>query len=349
MNIPTPRFSNMTRRELSFEACDSLAARGVKPSVTLVHEESIAIAGMKKGSAGDVQGDIKLWFEDLLASKRDRRLADVPGPVAAAFRTVWLSAVEQSNESLAAGRAEAAAQVEEAQAEVERTNGLAEEMRQQLTLAHAEIDARDAAISRLDADVATLRGEIVALNAKLGAKDERIEAITAELARKSADHAAALVELDGARKHAIVQIDQARGEARHWKEQWERSDQEARGARTAADTYRNKAGSLEASLAGVNGRLAQLQESLTDEKARGATLNSQLASEQAYSRKLLAELSDVRVAGETALARLAAAEAALEVAQESVAQAMEREHAALEEMQRLRAVPGQAADELKKK
>lgn len=345
------RYSNMSRRELTFEACDALAQQGKKPSVALVFEQTMALAGIKKGSAGDVQADIGLWYDDLFASKRDRRLIDVPAPVAAAFRKIWLGAVEQADEGLASHRSAAAAQVDAAEAEVERANALAENMRQQLALAHIEIEARDATIVRLDDEAASFKSVIMALNARLGAKDERIEALTGELSRKATDHAAAITELDGARKHALLQIDQARGETRHWKEQWERSADETRGARTAADTYRNKASALEVELAGAKGRLSQipqLQESVADEKARSAVLGEQLASEQSFSRKLQAELSDTRIAGESARAGLAAAENALALAREATAHAAARERAALEEVAGLRAAqPGPTLEQPK--
>ena len=57
--------SQITRQELTWRACDALAAAGKKPSIGLVREWTIAATGPKKGSDGDVQKDIHLWGETL--------------------------------------------------------------------------------------------------------------------------------------------------------------------------------------------------------------------------------------------------------------------------------------------
>ena len=174
------------------------------------------------------------------------------------------------------------------------------------------------------------------LTAKLGAKDERIEALTAELARKVAEQAAAFVELDGARRHAMLQIDQARGEGRHWKEQFERGDQEVRTARTAADSYRGKASNLEAALAGANGRLSALQESLAAEQLRTAALSAQLNAEQDGSRRHAQEMATAHIAVEATNARLESAVRELAGFRDEVAEARVRERRAIEEAAELR-------------
>lgn len=128
--------------------------------------------------------------------------------------------------------------------------------------------------------------------------------------------------------HALMQIDQARGEGRHWKEQFERADQEARGARTAADSYRGKAATLEASLAGATARLNAVQESLVGEKERCASLLAQLAAEQEANRRQADELIGARVAVE---ARLDAASLELSAVRSSLDDARVRELRAIEE------------------
>lgn len=300
----TEKFARMTRQELTFAACDALAVNGRKPSVALVREQTIILAGIKKGSDGDVQEDIRLWYDGL------------PERMATLFRATWRGAVELAQEGVAGERMQLEQERERAATDVARARDLAESMRQELALANATIDARDAAIARLDGASAQQQAEIVQLTAKLGAREERIEALTAELARKAAEQAAAFTELDGARKHALLQIDQARGEGCHWKEQYERGEQGAQSLRAMAETYRGRAGNLEAELAGVKGRLQALEDGLASERRHGAALSAQLADEQERARRQAADLASARIAVEAANARLESAARELAAAAE---------------------------------
>ncbi|QYF93026.1 DNA-binding protein [Massilia sp. PAMC28688] len=336
---PTTRrdFAALPRQELTFAACDALAARSRKPSVSLVRETTLEIAGVKKGSDGDVQEDIRLWYEALFALKRAAGADGVPDRMTAMFHTLWRAAVEQADERLVAEREKLARDREVLQDDLKRADQRSDALRYELDTAQAALEARDETIARLDQLVSGIRAEEQSLHAVILAKDERIEALTAELARKAADQAAALVELDGARKYALVQIDQARGEARHWKEQWDRSDQDARGARAAADTYRSKASNLESSLAGAMGRMGQLQETLNDEKARAAGLSGRLDEEQAFARKVQVELADLRVEVEALRTRHDAAKREVRAAKDLAAAATQRETEVVAELDLLRA------------
>lgn len=332
-----PNYGTLPRQQLTFAACDALARSGRKPSVALVREQTMLFAGIKKGSDGDVQEDIRLWYDALFALKRDAAIGGVPEQMATLFRATWRGAVELAEEGLAAERATLKREREQAAADVDRAGAAADALRHQLALAQAELDARDGAIARLDGTVAQCRAELVQLNAKLGAKDERIAGLTDELARKTTEQAAAVTELDGARRHALLQVDQARGEGRHWKEQFERADQDARGARTAADTYRGKASNLEAELAGTKGRLQAMQETQVAEKARLIALEAQLQTEQATARRNLDEVASARVGAQAAHARMESAARELDAVRELAEQLRTGERRALEELMQLRA------------
>lgn len=325
-----------TRKELTFAACDALAISGKKPSVALVRQQTMVLAGIKKGSDGDVQEDIRLWYEDLFALKRDASIAGIPEPMAALFRETWRGAVELAEEGVSGARAELERDRERAAAEVDRARTVSDALRHELAMAIKEVEARDAAIARLDGIVAQCEAQMVQMNAKVAAKDERIEALSDELARKITEQAAAVTALEGDRRHALLQVDQARGEGRHWKEQFERSDRDARAARLEADAYRNKAAGLETGLAGANGRLEVLQQSFAAERERTAALSSQLAQEQHALRVLSEELSSLRIAVETSNAKLQSGERELSAAKADIAAARVRERKAIDEIDRLR-------------
>ena len=330
-----------SRKDLTFAACDLLAKAGKKPSVALVRQETVVLAGIRKGSDGDVQEDIRLWYESLFALKRGAAIGGIPEPMAALFRETWRGAVELAEEGVSDARAQLERDRERAAAEVDRARAVSDALRHELALAIKEVEARDAAIARLDGTVAQCEAQIVQLNAKLAAKDERIESLSDELARKITEQAAAVTALEGDRRHALLQVDQARGEGRHWKEQFERAEKEARASRTEADSYRNKASNLEAALAGANGRLSALQESLATEKDRTAALTSQVAAEQLTIRQLGEDLSNSRVAVEAASARHESALRELASARDSVTEARSGERRALEEAAELRGRPSQ--------
>lgn len=88
----------------------------------------------------------------------------------------------------------------------------------------------------------------------------------------------ALVELDGLRKHSLLQIDQARGEVRHWKTEFERVGHENR---MTLETYRQKAPSLATDLAGARGRLSAIEEALMSARLRNANLEQRMSATQA--------------------------------------------------------------------
>ena len=263
----------LSRQELTRLACDALAAAGKKPSIGLVREWTIASTGAKKGSDGDVQKDIHGWFDDVLKLKRDSAIDGLPDAVGSLARDFWRLAVDSASDALAGERdalaldkAAADRRVAQAHEHTRIAGDLANTLTTRLDIATETIAGRDDTIRRLEDALAQAR-------ASATAKDERLAGIADELARTTAQYAAGLVELEGARKHSLLQIDQARGESRHWKAEFERVDHENR---TTLETYRQKASSLATELAGARGRLSAIEEALAAARARNAALEQRM-------------------------------------------------------------------------
>ena len=253
-----------------------LAAAGKKPSIGLVREWTIASTGAKKGSDGDVQKNIHGWFDDLLKLKRDRVIDGLPDAVGSLARDFWRLAVDCAGDALACERdalevdkAAADRLVVQAREQTVAAVDLANALTTRLDIATETIAGRDDTIRRLEDALAEAR-------ATLTAKDERLAGIADELARTTQQYAVGLIELEGARKHSLLQIDQARGESRHWKAEFERVDHENR---TTLETYRQKASSLATELAGTRGRLSAIEEALTVARVRNAALEQSIAAQ----------------------------------------------------------------------
>jgi len=103
----------------------------------------------------------------------------------------------------------------------------------------------------------------------------RIAGLSADLARKAEEHASGLAELDGLRRHSLLQIDQARGETRHWKREFERVDHENK---TTLETYRQKASTLANELAAARGRLGAVEDALATAQLRVVALEAALSA-----------------------------------------------------------------------
>lgn len=269
---------HLSRQELTRLACDTLAAEGKKPSIGLVRAWTIAATGAKRGSDGDVQQDIHQWFEDLLKLKRDRAIADLPDAVGALARDFWRLAVDAANDALALERETLAKErtdveqlIDLAQEDTVAAVEIASELKNKLAIAGEIIAGRDDAIRRLEESLSAVR-------ATLDAREERIAGLSDELARKAAEHAAGLTELDGVRKHTLLQIDQSRGEARLWKAEFERVDAENK---TTVQQYRSKAAALDNALSAARGRLGAVEEALAAEQARSQALEVTLAAAKA--------------------------------------------------------------------
>jgi chromosome segregation ATPase len=263
----------LRRQDLTRLACDALAAAGRKPSIGLVREWTLSSAGIKKGSDGDVQKDINGWFEDLLKLKRDNAVAGLPDAVASLARDFWRLAIDCADATLTTEReamqeqlARAGEGVDQAERRADAAAGRSAALTQALALANATIAGRDEVIAHLEQTLSEARAVLLA-------KEERIASLGDELGRSAQQHAAGLAELDGLRTHSLLQIDQARGEARHWKSEFERVDHENR---TTLESYRQKASSLANDLAGARGRLSAIEEALDAARARNAELEQRM-------------------------------------------------------------------------
>jgi len=263
------------RKHLTWSACDALAAEGRKPSLGLVREWTIATTGAKRGSDGDVQQDIHQWYDDLLKLKRDKAIADVPAAVAGLARDFWRLAVDCASDALASERAalakekaEAEKLIDLAQEDTVAAVEIANQLKGKLAIANEAISGRDDAIKRLEASLAEIR-------ATFQAKDERIAGLSADLARKAEEHASGMAELEGLRRHSLLQIEQARGETRHWKTEFGRVDHENK---TTLETYRHKASTLANELAAARGRLGAVEDALAAAQHRVSSLETALSA-----------------------------------------------------------------------
>jgi chromosome segregation ATPase len=274
------------RRELTWMACDALAAAGRKPSIASVREWTLANQGRKQGSDTDTQADINAWYAVLLSMKQERQtIAGLPDDVAALARGFWIRANEAASGNLAAqreameaGLREAQQHVAAAQAETDAAQRLVERTTHEREVAHE-------AIRRLEETLSAVRASAEAAEVRhagqLQARDERLAALRQDSARKESEQAARLVELDGLRRHAMQQIEEARADTRLAKAENERQQHQQQ-ALLAAE--RQAAASARTELASVAGRLSAVEESLAAEQRRSAALEDALAQARSMER-----------------------------------------------------------------
>jgi hypothetical protein len=106
------------RRELTWQACDALAAAGRKPSIGSVREWTLANHGRKQGSDTDTQADINAWYALLLTARQEQQtIAGLPEDVAALARSLWRKANEAAADHLAERRRAIDAELERARGE----------------------------------------------------------------------------------------------------------------------------------------------------------------------------------------------------------------------------------------
>jgi chromosome segregation ATPase len=194
-------------------------------------------------------------------------------------RALWIKASEAASEALSAERAENRKLVERAHDLTLEYEVKAIEANERAEAVSHELNIAREAIRRLEESLAEMRTTSAAIEERhagqLQSRDERIASLTADFARKEADYAARIAELDGVRKHALRQIDDARTESRHWKSEFDRVDAENK---SSVVTYRQRASALDAELAGVRGRLGAVEESLAASRQRCVQLESELAA-----------------------------------------------------------------------
>lgn len=271
------------RRELTWMACDALAMAGRKPSISSVREWTIAHHGRKQGSDTDTQADINAWYALLLAMKQEKQsVAGLPEEVAALARTMWLKANAAAADGLSEHRAAIDAELASAQARIAAADSAtAAALGQASAVGHA-LDVAREAIRRLEeavsAQAATLQAGEARHGALLQARDARIAALVHEGGQKDTEHARHVVELEGLRRHALLQIDEARTESRHWKAEYDRLIATHQSVQAAE---RRTLAQAQEELAGARGRLSAIEESLAAAEQRGAALEAALRQAQA--------------------------------------------------------------------
>lgn len=271
------------RRELTWMACDALAAAGRKPSIASVREWTLANQGRKQGSDTDTQADINAWYAVLLSMKQERQsIAGMPDDVAALTRDLWIRANEAASDQLARQREAMQAELILAQqhADVADAAALAAQRQNQDT-AHALEVSREA-VRRLEETVsrtqAAAEATAVRHAGQLQAHDERLAALRQDSAAREAEQAARLIELDGLRRHAMQQIEDARAELRSAKSDAER---QAQSHLATIAQERQATVTARSALAAAAGRLSAIEESLAVEQGRSLSLEQVLAQVRA--------------------------------------------------------------------
>lgn len=282
MDKPT---APLDRRTVTWQACDALSAAGQKPSIGLVRAWTLENTGAQRGSAGDVQADIAAWYDMVFSLRHEKAFPDIPDAIADSMRSLWSAALSAADDTLNSEREQMAAEQLEmkkladlAQADTAAAAEVASGLRSEIQVAQATITGRDETIKRLEESLAEMR-------ATLAAKDERIAGLTADLATKEAERASSVAEMDGLRRATLLQIDQARGEARTWKTEHERLNAENKAASSA---YMVTISRLENDLATTRGRLSAVEESLAEARQRSVDLEVQLSASTARNLELVA-------------------------------------------------------------
>lgn len=279
------------RRELTWLACDALAAAGRKPSIASVREWTIANHGRKQGSDTDTQADINAWYALLLAMKQEKQaVAGLPEEVAVLARGLWVKANEAASESLNAHRAAIDAELAAAHAAIQAATDEALAADSRTTASGHALDVARESIRRLEETQSAMRATTQALEvrhaAQLQSCNDRIAALGRDATQKDADHAARVTEIEGLRRHALMQIEEARAESRHWKSDLERAGL-AHQAALAAE--RQTSARFQSELAGASGRLSAIEEALSAAAGRNAALEAalvQLRDADVHGRRL---------------------------------------------------------------
>ena len=267
------------RREFTWQACDALAAAGRKPSIASVREWTLANHGRKQGSDTDTQADINAWYVLLLALKQEKQtIAGLPDDVAALARGLWIKANEAASEVLQTHRAQVDAELAAAMQKCAFADAATASERAHCTALGHELDIAREAIRRLEESLSEIRATMQATEVRhagqLQLRDEQLGVQSREIARKDAEHAARVAELDGLRRHALLQIDTARTEARRNKDDHDRN---VLTHTLALTQMRETNGEVQKELANAAGRLSAIEEALSAARQQNASLEIALA------------------------------------------------------------------------
>ena len=265
------------RRELTWQACDALAAAGRKPSIASVREWTLANHGRKQGSDTDTQADINAWYTVLLATKQQQSIAALPEEVAALARSLWRKANEAAADSLADQRQTIEAELEKTHAGTQAAIAAADAANKHAAAIGHQLDVAQASIRHLEEALAQARATIDATalrhTTELQHRDAQNAALRQDTIRMEADYAARVAELEGLRRHAILQIDDARTETKYWRGESERN---AQSYQAQLEASRREGIEARSALAGVAGRLSAVEESLAAAQERNAGIEAAL-------------------------------------------------------------------------
>lgn len=249
------------RRELTWQACDALARDGKKPSISSVREWTLMHHGLKRGSDTDTQADINAWYAELLASKQERiAVAGMPDAIAELARTLWLKACEAAAENLAKEREEICAQIVRAQEEVLAVRQQAKAASDQMEMTANQLAVVQEAVKRLEEALSESRTTAAVAQERhaghLQQRDDRIAALLKELSRRDVEHAARVSDLESGRKHALLQMDEARQQTRVLRQDAERIAAEMYAASAAQHRHSTQ---LEAELGNATEKLSMAE------------------------------------------------------------------------------------------
>lgn len=262
------------RRELTWLACDALAVSGRKPSIASVREWTIVNHGRKQGSDTDTQADINAWYGVLLAMKQENHaVAGLPEEIAALARQLWLRATDAATDGLATQRIAVDAELTKAQLATTAADQATTVALERVDAISHELDVARESIRRLEGALSIAHASAQAADVRhalqIEARDERLATMAREATKKDAEQTARVAEFDGLRKHALLQIEEARAESREWKNTCERA---AATHQTALTAERQAIATARAELAGASGRLSGVEEALSLSQHRNAAL-----------------------------------------------------------------------------
>lgn len=205
---------------------------GEHPSAARVREYT------GQGSLTDINRDLQEFWRSLRAKLSTRLTSpDLPQPVVDLLgqfaSEVWSLSLDQAHHALDDDREQAQQAVAEAHQETMRAQAQAQAAQGRVTAVEAELVRRDTQAQQAAAEAAALTERCAGLEVAL---DEARARLDAEVQARAADADAAQREsqaerdarardrdvFDGEIRFAKNQIDVARGEARHWKGEFER-------------------------------------------------------------------------------------------------------------------------------
>lgn len=294
------------RRTAVWMVCDHLATVDkVKPTVREVRRY------YTYGSMTDVQNDINAWWDTLFGFYRDRNTRPgLPVSIVESMEVLWTLALEESGKIVEAARLEAQQQIAAAMEEMVASRAAAEAAREQTRETAAKLDLANQNAEHLQTQITDLEGRLTQEAAQRAAAEGQIITLREEIARKDAEHRAAVeahgaqlkaeqeahaIQLkaeqdryDGMNRHLMQQTDDIR---RQRAEESKASETALADLRTMADAYRKRANIAEEAAAVAKGRLEQQTEELTALRGENLAISERLADQIARGSADLAAIS----------------------------------------------------------